>query len=1093
MKKILVLLFLVSVVPVFKTMATVRVTVSSGNWDNPSVWGGTVPLANDDVIISSGHIITINVSPANIFNVTVNGTLQFDATGAGRAWTVAGSFFINPSGSFVCASPGSATTHTFNYNGTNLSNVGTLNMLNGSNKCNVVIGGSVTQTIGGSSTSTFNKLIINNTGGLITITSGTGVFTIAESNPTKLMGNIVTNDSLVIQRGLLVACGANTATLTHTVASLKMGSSTSKITSAVNIFTQLVTITINTCMAVNDATNSNVTVNVTGSFTSPNMTQANAAITLSLIGPNCQGGANNSTTMNIGGVTNIPDLFSLDGNAKGFGGIEPKRPDLVFNGDVTMEYNKSHTIDIPFTSDDFVIKTFFYGRVDSIGIRPRIILNGGTVSTPNNWNVKFEVFNSPVQTSVVFGNTTQAQISESAADWVINGNWKVPAGFAITVHADDTLNLNGSVRTASTGVIAGSDTKESTSAGPVVNGPLLLMGNNATIYAENPNGLGDGTLDDTLLNVAIMNKTSDLNWNLTSISSNGTVDYAGNTQTITDRSYNNLTLSGGAFTKTLSGNTTVNGVLTIGTSVTLADGGFNIFAKSSVVNNGTHSGSGKIILNGSSNQSLSGSGNEWGNFQLNNSGGATCSNNVASSGTVDLTSGVLTTSASAKLSLGSTASYTGGNASSYVNGPMSKTTTSNVEFIFPLGKGGTFRQLSVKPSTTATTVFTAEYFNSAFSNTTSLQAPLTSVSTVEYWQLDRNSGSANAKVKLFWGASSGFSDTLGLRVARWSGVKWLNAGKTASTGNATSGTITSGNQSSFGPFTFGRVNTQSITTSAISGSPFCPEATINVPFTSSGTYNAGNVYTAQLSSPAGSFASPTSIGNLNSTGNSGNIISTLPAGTTAGSAYRIRVVSSNPPVTGSNNGSNLIIQACGKPTGLNATNITASTATISWDAVSCASKYKFQYRVQGTTPWTSSNNTATTKSLSGLSANTTYEYRVQTLCTPTGSSKSQFTAISVFTTSTLKEEVASSVSIETFRIYPNPTSGLVTLELSNPLPGMSTILISNMLGQNMILEDLTLHEGLNQIQLNLDKLSPGIYFVGVTNAGTTITQRLVKE
>ncbi|MCC6253106.1 MAG: gliding motility-associated C-terminal domain-containing protein [Bacteroidia bacterium] len=90
-----------------------------------------------------------------------------------------------------------------------------------------------------------------------------------------------------------------------------------------------------------------------------------------------------------------------------------------------------------------------------------------------------------------------------------------------------------------------------------------------------------------------------------------------------------------------------------------------------------------------------------------------------------------------------------------------------------------------------------------------------------------------------------------------------------------------------------------ITTGTITGSPFCPGATFSVPFTSTGTFNTGNVYTAQLSDASGSFATPTNIGTLPSTANSGSISVTIPLGTPAGTGYVIRVVSSNPAVTGS--------------------------------------------------------------------------------------------------------------------------------------------------------------------------------------------------
>jgi len=99
-----------------------------------------------------------------------------------------------------------------------------------------------------------------------------------------------------------------------------------------------------------------------------------------------------------------------------------------------------------------------------------------------------------------------------------------------------------------------------------------------------------------------------------------------------------------------------------------------------------------------------------------------------------------------------------------------------------------------------------------------------------------------------------------------------------------------------------------IATANISGSPFCAGATLSVPYTVNGTFTSGNVFTAQLSNASGSFASPTDIGSVSST-TSGTITAVIPTATATGSNYRIRVVSSNPAITGTNNGSNLTINA----------------------------------------------------------------------------------------------------------------------------------------------------------------------------------------
>ncbi|ASS50582.1 MAG: hypothetical protein A3D31_13540 [Candidatus Fluviicola riflensis] len=99
-----------------------------------------------------------------------------------------------------------------------------------------------------------------------------------------------------------------------------------------------------------------------------------------------------------------------------------------------------------------------------------------------------------------------------------------------------------------------------------------------------------------------------------------------------------------------------------------------------------------------------------------------------------------------------------------------------------------------------------------------------------------------------------------------------------------------------------------ITTGTITPTTWCFNTASNivVDFNVTGTVNAGNVYTAELSNAAGSFASPTSIGALTSSATGSlSINGVVPGGTPAGTGYRIRVVASDPVTTGSDNGSNL--------------------------------------------------------------------------------------------------------------------------------------------------------------------------------------------
>lgn len=99
-----------------------------------------------------------------------------------------------------------------------------------------------------------------------------------------------------------------------------------------------------------------------------------------------------------------------------------------------------------------------------------------------------------------------------------------------------------------------------------------------------------------------------------------------------------------------------------------------------------------------------------------------------------------------------------------------------------------------------------------------------------------------------------------------------------------------------------------ITTASLGTSQVCAGQPLAVSYTATGVFAVGNAFTAQLSDASGSFASPVVIGTRSGTG-SGTIAATIPATTLPGTGYRVRVVSSVPAVTGTDNGSNLTINS----------------------------------------------------------------------------------------------------------------------------------------------------------------------------------------
>jgi hypothetical protein len=86
---------------------------------------------------------------------------------------------------------------------------------------------------------------------------------------------------------------------------------------------------------------------------------------------------------------------------------------------------------------------------------------------------------------------------------------------------------------------------------------------------------------------------------------------------------------------------------------------------------------------------------------------------------------------------------------------------------------------------------------------------------------------------------------------------------------------------------------------------------------------------------------------------------------------------------------------CAVPLGLGAGNVTTTSATASWGAVSGAASYDLDYKATSATAWTTVNTTATSANLTGLTAGTSYDLRVRANCS---GSSSAYSAVTSFTT-----------------------------------------------------------------------------------------------
>jgi len=152
---------------------------------------------------------------------------------------------------------------------------------------------------------------------------------------------------------------------------------------------------------------------------------------------------------------------------------------------------------------------------------------------------------------------------------------------------------------------------------------------------------------------------------------------------------------------------------------------------------------------------------------------------------------------------------------------------------------------------------------------------------------------------------------------------------------------------------------QTITTGAVT-SPKCAGTTFNLTYSKSGTFTAGNVFTAQLSNATGSFTSPVNIGSLTST-LAGTIVCTIPSNIPSGTGYRVRVVSSAPVKTGTINNSNITINALLTPeviisSSANTSICASSSVTLTANAINGGTSPVYAWYKNGLAIGTNSNS-----------------------------------------------------------------------------------------------------------------------------------------
>lgn len=175
---------------------------------------------------------------------------------------------------------------------------------------------------------------------------------------------------------------------------------------------------------------------------------------------------------------------------------------------------------------------------------------------------------------------------------------------------------------------------------------------------------------------------------------------------------------------------------------------------------------------------------------------------------------------------------------------------------------------------------------------------------------------------------------------------------------------TKGNWSFVNTIKFNIPGTAPVLNSTYAGNAqVCAGAAVSVGYAISGvTFNSANKFIAQLSDASGSFASPSDIGSVTSTALTGTITAVIPALTSQGFGYRLRVISTNQSIVGTNNGSNITVNpvpAMPSITAAGSTSICSGTGVVLTSSANSGN----QWYVNG-----SAINNAIAKTYTALSA-----------------------------------------------------------------------------------------------------------------------------
>jgi hypothetical protein len=169
-------------------------------------------------------------------------------------------------------------------------------------------------------------------------------------------------------------------------------------------------------------------------------------------------------------------------------------------------------------------------------------------------------------------------------------------------------------------------------------------------------------------------------------------------------------------------------------------------------------------------------------------------------------------------------------------------------------------------------------------------------------------------------------------------------------------------------------------------------------------------------------------------------------------------------------------EECVDPTDVAASDVTSTSATISWTAGGSETRWAIDW---GTGADTTANNPYT---LTGLEPNTTYYVKVKALCAD--GNESGWSSPATFTTATVGIDDVDAAAVS---LYPNPATTTVTI---SGISGQATVTVVDMNGREVHTQTIK-HSSNQTITLDLTGYAQGAYFVRIVGEQQSAVRKLI--